>query len=356
MYAEETDKQLYRFAYSACAGISAAPKARNDRKQAEQDMLACIEGIEEEQGTLIFIDEIFVYVNHAYTSCPAEIYLSGPMPKYSFVRGGFPTEEMLSSGIRYVVLGDGRKHETYKRSGKDYILIQGEEYEVTGYVSAPNSGILSDTILLFYDCVSDNIVDSLCEYYLGENFVVNYMSDTNPEAETLMMDHLYTLVGDSKSEYDYILESDTYYFITSSGADKNYFSNAEHVLRYKSFANLIYMFCIIMIMFVLWLWMTQRKEEFAIRKEFGYSPFKLSVMVLIEIVELLFVAALLAELVIAAIAFAGKELYVLEIGNVYSRFLRQANFICISLILVGAIPFIKLYIEKPAVLLNRGKK
>ncbi len=355
--AEETDKLLYKFTYGATVSVGAATEAGYNRKQAKQDMLACIEGITEEQNTLIFISVFCVYVNYAHTSCMAEIYLSGPMPKYSFVKGGFPTEEMLSSGMRYVVLGDGMRHNTYRKSGKDYILIQGDEYEVTGYVSAPNSGILSDTILLFYDAIGSNVIDSLCEYYISESFVLQYMSDTNQAVYTLMMDYLHTLVLNSKSEFEYVLESDVYKFITSDGARKHdYSSNAEQVLRYQRFARLIYIFCIIVIMFVLWLWMVQRQEEFTIRKTFGYSVFKLWGMVLVEITELILVSAILSELVIAVIAFVDKDMYVFKIEDAYSRFLMEVCFIYISLIIVGIVSFINLCTKKPVTLMNKGKK
>lgn len=355
--AEETDRRLYEFTYGASVSVGGAAEAGDNRKQAKEDMLACIEGIAEEENTLIFLSVFNVYVNDAHTGCTAEIYMSGPMPKYSFVKGGFPTEEQLSSGMRYVVLGDGMKHNTYRRSGKDYILIQGDEYEVTGYVSAPNSGILSNTILLFYNAMGSNIIDTLCEYYIGDPFIVQYMSDTNQAAYTHMMDYLHTLVPASKSESEYVLESDVYKFIVSDGAEKHdYSSNAEQTLRYQSFAKLIFVFCIIVIMFVLWLWMVQRQEEFAIRKAFGYSAFKLWVMVFIEIAELILVAAVLSELVIAVIAFVDKDMYVFKIGDVYSRFFREVSFIYICLIIVSILSFINLCIKKPVVLMNKGKK
>lgn len=355
--AEETDKRLYKFTYGATVSVGGTACAGDNREQAKQDMLACLEGIAEEENTLIILSVFDVYVNDAHTGCTAEIYLSGPMPKYSFVKGGFPTEEMLSSGMRYVVLGDGMKHNTYRRTGKDYILIQGDEYEVTGYVSAPNSGILSNTILLFYDAMGGNIIDTLCEYYLSESFIVQYMSDTNQAAYTHMMDYLHTLVPSSESQWEYVLESDIYKFVTSDGANKhNYSSNAEQVLEYQGFAKLIYVFCIIVILFVLWLWMVQRQEEFAIRRAFGYSAFKLWFMLLVEIAELILIAAILSELVIAVLAFTDRGLYVFKIGDFYTRFLREACFIYISLMIVSIVPLIKLCTDKPIMRMNEGEK
>jgi len=338
---EETDIKKCSFEEGACFSVVPAVAGYiPDKDILNNDIDALLKNIEGENNTLIYILEIAPYINEQHGMASADIYLSGPMPKYDFVYGGFPSEKVLNSGNLCVVLGINKKDYTYRRAGQYYINIEDEEYLVTGFVSAQNSRILDNEVLLFYDCVGNNVRDSLYNYYLSSTLTINYESDVNADVYTLM------------NNYVDKCPSDTYIFYMSHGSVDKKYSTAVKNPVYKQFSNLIYIFCIIMIFFVIELWMMRRKEEYAIRKAFGYTNAKLFKMVFYELLCMLLAAIVLSEAFLAILSYLDTGLYVLEISDIYNRFVMEVIFGAVTLLLVSISPLLKLIKYRPAQLMS----
>lgn len=341
---EDTDIKKCSFKEGACfVAVPTVDGYIPDNDILNDDIDALLKNIEGESNTLIYILQIVPYINEQHGMASADIYLSGPMPKYDFVYGGFPSEEVLSSGNLCVVLGINKKDYTYRRNGKYYIKIEGEEYLVTGFVSAENSRILDNEVLLFYTCVGNNVKDSLYNYYLSGTLGINYESDVNTNVYTLMKNYVDKC------------PSDTYTFYVSQGAmDKNYSTAVKNPV-YKLFSDLIYIFCIVMIFFVIEFWMMRRKEEFAIRKAFGYTNAKLFKMIFYELLCILLAAIVLSETFLAVLSYLNTGLYVLEISDIYNRFVMEVIFGVVTLFSVSISPLLKLLKYRPAQLMSEVK-
>lgn len=348
--AEKKDIAACQYQYTACFCATPAVEAGFERATLVEGMHTLIDGIKGTSDILVYISQIDVYLDHIYAGCLADIYVDGQMPKYSFIRGSFPTEEQLQSDGRYVVLGINKRDAVYKRDGRDYILIQGEEYEVTGYVSAENSRISDNEILLFYSCISDKIKDSLLGYYMMARLNIIYESDENSEVDTYMMNYLHSLGVYAGEEG----ESERYNVMVSHSVDRMY-STADPLPMYGTLAKLIYVFCIVMLFYVMELWMRHRQEEFAIRKAFGYSDARIIGLVTLQTAKLLLMAVILSELIISLLTFADIGIYVLNTKDICDRVVREAVFSALTFILVSIIPFVRICTEKPTVLLSRGK-
>ncbi|MDE6025980.1 MAG: ABC transporter permease [Lachnospiraceae bacterium] len=351
--AEQKDIEACQYQYTACFYASPTENANvcPERDALTQDMLTLLDGIKE-TGDIV-VHTSFINVNlGVYGVCTANIYFDGQMPKYRLVKGDFPTEEQLQSDGRYVVLGINKKDATYRRDGRDYILIQEDEYEVTGYISAKNSTILDNKILLFYSSIGDRIKQNLLDYYRMAMLNIIYESDTNSETYTYMSDYIHSL--DAYEEEYGTYESSNYNIMVSDSGEQ-WYSTAEPLPMYGTWSKLIYLFCIVMLLYVMELWMQQRREEFAIRKAFGYSDAKIMGLIMAQMAKLLLVAVVMSELIISLLTYADVGIYVLNTKDIFDRVVRELIFAILTFLFVSIIPFIRICTEKPMVLLCRGK-
>lgn len=347
--AEQKDIEACEYQYTACFCASPTANASLERDVLTKDMLALLDGIKGTGDVAVYTS--FININlGVYGLGTANIYFDGKMPKYRLIKGNFPTEEQLQSDGRYVVLGINKKDMTYRRNGRDYILIQEDEYEVTGYISAKNSRILDNKILLFYSCMGDRIKNNLLDYYRMGALNIIYESDTNSGVYTYMWDYLHNLDAYEK-EY---AADESVYNIMVSDLGEQWYSTAAPLPMYGTWAKLIYVFCIVLLFYVMELWMQQRKEEFAIRKAFGYSDIKIMGLVMVQMAKLLLIAVILSELIISLLTFADVGIYVLDTKDIFDRVVRELIFVISTFILVSIIPFIRIYTEKPTDLLQNS--
>lgn len=98
--------------------------------------------------------------------------------------------------------------------------------------------------------------------------------------------------------------------------------------------------------------MMRRKEEYAIRKAFGYTNAKLFKMVFYELLCMLLAAIVLSEAFLAILSYLDTGLYVLEISDIYNRFVMEVIFGAVTLLLVSISPLLKLIKYRPAQLMS----
>lgn len=343
--AEQKDIEAHEYEYAACFFASPTANVSDKRDVLMEDMLAMLDNAVGTDDIVVRTGGFNVNMG-AHGSCLANMVFRGRMPKYHFVKGNFPTEEQLQSDGRYVVLGISKKDAAYIKAGRDYILIQGEEYEVTGYISAEHSRILDNEVLLFYDGVGDSVKKNLLDYYRMGALAFIYESDTDSEAYTYMLDYAAHLGGYPEEKQK------ERYSITVSDFVQGLYSTAAPLPMYGIWAKLIYAFCIILLFYVMDLWMQQRRKEFAIRKACGYSGARIMGLVMGQTAKLLVVAVILSELIISLLIVADVGIYVLNTRDILDRVVWELLFAISTFILVGIIPFIRIYTEKPADLLQ----
>lgn len=343
--AEQKDIEACEYEYTACFCASPTADVSFERDVLMEDMLDMLDNTAGTDDIVVRTGSFDINIG-AHGRCLAYIVFPGQMPKYHLVKGKFPTEEQLRSDGRYVVLGINRKDAAYKKAGKDYILIQGEEYEVTGYISAERSRILDNEVLLFYDCVGDSVKKNLLDPYMMNALPIVYESDTDSETYTYMLDYITHLGGYPEEKQK------ERYNVTVVDFMPIWYTTSEPLSAYAIWAKLIYAFCIILLFYVMDLWMQQRRKEFAIRKACGYSGTKIMGLVMGQTAKLLVVAVVLSELIISFLIFADVGIYVLNTRDIFDRVMRELLFVISTFILVSIIPFIRIYTEKPADLLQ----
>lgn len=355
---EKEDITNNTYEYGANLMIAPASHLVFSKEDIMEDFLSVIGRVQAVDGCFIYLPGLVAYIDDNFTQSIVDIYVSGDMPKYPIVRGGYPTAQMLASGNRYVVLGVNHKKLTYKQNGKDYIKIEGEPYEVCGYISTNNSRILDNEILLFTGCLGDKLLDCLYYQYISGMVFLSYNSDDIGEVEVIAEQFVRTLAASDEEnvsgDVTMHFENDRVQFELSYGAYDRLFSTAVKAPEYRQFTNLIYIFCIMLTIFMFELWILKRKKEFAIRKICGYTNGKLFLMLVQETLIALLAALFISELLMFAIDYISAGIAMFHSKQVYYRFVMGAFYVFFTMLLTCIYPFFQLCVRNPVKLMERA--
>ena len=128
-------------------------------------------GLLQQESVMAMADAVRLYIDAEYAEHWCSVVFSrGEGLKLPLCEGRYPTEEELQKGELMVVLGKTGKEKTYQRNGADYILIDGEEYRVTGYCSGIRSTIANRLTILFYPCFDERVKEGLLS--AGETYSI----------------------------------------------------------------------------------------------------------------------------------------------------------------------------------------
>ncbi|MGN0514857.1 MAG: ABC transporter permease [Lachnospiraceae bacterium] len=166
----------------------------------------------------------------------------------------YPVREV--SGSRGVVIGKSIEQYCYsKDEGKaQYIVIDGREYQVEGYVESTYSDVLNGKVIL----KTDNPKEISC-LANADTLVLNYGS-YSMDAEDCVRGFS-NQFGDKYSIY-YEKESDKYIEIGSANAEEEFYMT-------------ITLFAMINCVVISEFWIMRRKQEIIIRKLWGYGNIRL---------------------------------------------------------------------------------
>ncbi len=357
---ESEDITNNTYKYGANIVVTPAYHSEYSKEDRIGDLLEVIGSVQAVAGCYVCLPSLPAYIDDNFAQSIVDIYISGDMPKYPIVSGSYPTEQMLASGHRYVVLGIDKKALTFNRNGKDYIKIEGESYEVCGYISADNSRILDNKVLLFAGCLGDKMLDCLYYQYISGLVFLSYHSDDIQDVYSIAEQLVYTLaVPDEENMSESVVlhfENDRVQFELSNGPYEGLFSTAVKAPEYKQLTNLIYLFCIMLTIFVFEFWIIKRKKEFAIRKVCGYTNGKLFMMLVKETFIALITALFISELLMFFIDYAGVGIPMFHSRQVYYRFVMGSFYVFITMLLTSVYPFIQLCVKNPVKLMEYADK
>lgn len=296
------------------------------------NMYECMDAFRLKDCTTSIVENIF-YLNAANSCYMTDVIVSGENYFLPIIKGSYPSRERLSTGEPCAVLGQDLYKLTYNQNGKTYIDIHGEKYEVTGFVSAPNSAIYDHRVILFFDCLGAKAKADL-EYYfhaIGFNIIIsNETISARAISEQLDPD-----------DYTYIL----YHFSRFVESDSVPF-------QYRQYADLIYVFSIITIILIVYLWMLLRKREFAVKKAFGYSSFKLLYEITSEIIVMISVAVILSEVTLMIFNLLSRELIWFSSERLIFRLINIFKYTITTLPVLMIVPAISLFVNNPIKLLT----
>lgn len=281
----------------------------------------------------ISIIDLSLYMDDFGSSYMADIIISGEDFLFPLYTGSYPTEERLATGKPCAVLGRKLYQYTYKRDNIRYIRICGDEYEVTGFVSAKNSSIYNHRIILFSKCLGEGARKDI--YYFRDSRGLVLKACSNFITEDEMMEYFKSYVdvpdyGISKL-YEYRR------FLETSSVDE----------QYRTYASIIYVFSILMVVLIVNLWMLEHKREYAVKKAFGFSNMKLIAEFAKELIAMLGVAIVLAEGCVLMMAVIEKELILFNEERFMEILICLSNYILRTLPILLIVPLVILVKDNP---------
>jgi putative ABC transport system permease protein len=211
----------------------------------------------------------------------------------------YPIEQVDADGD--VVIGKALEEYTFEKEGKQYILIDGEEVRVAGYVSSDNSGLMDNKIIFdsgVYKAKSLIGDGGAAVFELGSN-----CQDLGSELNDFYLENV--------SQYNLYYEKiDNKYIDVSSSADD------------EKFYMIIAAFAVINCITISELWIERRKNEIVIKKLFGFSGGRIFRMLygqMLAISGVATVAVLIIQSIISAVNddYAGISLYKLACAAVF---------------------------------------
>lgn len=249
----------------------------------------------------ISIVDISLFLDDTGYCYMSEIIISGDDYLYPLVKGSYPSESRLATGKPCAVLGKKLHRLTYKKDGKRYIKICGDEYEVTGYISMKESSILDHRLVLFNECLGKGVTDNL--NYLADAMGLICIAGYNYGGQQDLENGL----ADVCQRYDNTMAYGDYHrFVESEKADK----------RYISYARLLFVFSLVTLIMFGSLWMLQYRREIVIRRAFGYSVFRILLGLAVRIIVLIIASIISTELIYIIIRYASSDLLIINKGSV----------------------------------------
>lgn len=229
----------------------------------------------------VMADAISAYVDAKYNECWARAVLfPGDGLKYHLCEGRYPTEEELKQGKPVVVLGRAQKPYTYQKDGEDYILILGEEYQVVGYCSGIHTTVLNYTYLFFYPCLGSQLRKELLQ--AGDTWMLHLVLSSDTKSVNSLYESVKTQLEAQGFQVGELTELPLDY------------TGAQYKTQHKLFSYLIYGFSMFITIVIIQYWIYQRTFEFAIRRIYGYTRFRLLLHIGKELCVLLVIAGVIA--------------------------------------------------------------
>ena len=299
----------------------------------------------EDDEVNVFIIDIDARLNDYGVTTLADVYILGDEPKYPLVKGNYPENKSLDE--KYIILGINRKKYTYKQNNLEFINVSNEQYTVTGYMSTLRSHYLDNEIIIYNSNFEGELWNYINNYLKMGMLQIVFLSDTNSNIEKIVNDFTNNIQDNSNGALEsYVLSYKDNLKMTSSYVPP---------IKYKTWAWLSYFFSIVTTTFMCQYWMMCRKKEFAIKKIFGFSIFKIISQFLLETLYLMIIGVLFGIIFIVANNIFARGLGVFNI-EIFSYVIGIViGYVVISLIFVSIYPIIRLSRLKSVELINKKR-
>lgn len=298
-----------------------------DSRDLDLDYLA---GLLQQESVMAMADAVRLYVDARYGESWCNVVFSqGEGMKLPLCEGRYPTEEELQRREPVAVLGKSMKSDTYQKNGADYILIDGEEYRVTGYCSGIRTTIANHNTILFYPCLGERVKEDLLSAGETYSIVMTLNSDgtsVNP---------LYERVKNGLEEQGYRTGGLSEY--------PSFFFASQYREEHQWFAYLIYGFCLFVIIVILQYWLYQRNFEFAIRRICGYTRLRLVGYIGRELGGLLLLSGGIAVVLYGGIGLVYYFWKGILLADLWITALRTIGIIMVTFILLMIYPMWNIY-------------
>lgn len=297
----------------------------------------------EVEDAYISIADFTVYIDSILASALVQVEISGEnLRDYPLISGYIANNNSMNHEDRTAVVGKDIKKYTDSRNGYDYITILGEEYKVTGYLAASNSGIFDNTILLLSNNLGDNFIKALKVGLYSGNVSVCTRSNTKAGMDAFI------------NRIEELADTNEIYF--QKMPDSNFYSTEVKPDSYKKTMMLIYIFCVISIIFSVELWIFERNKEISIRKTYGESMPRIVYRIYKELFILLSISGIIAVIFQIVIDLCMREVMAYSLSKTW--FMIQNLVICVVVTSIIAMikPIHMILLYKPKRILDSAYK
>lgn len=221
------------------------------------ETITLVPDIEVEQGNLI-LSGMDVSIANSVNTVPLELVMSSKEEiKHDFLWGE------LSDKKNTVVIYESLGNYTYEKNGNVYIIIEKEEYRVTGVIKETAKDYYDYGCFMFYDSASENLREYASAYYsdIWNLNMVEFFSDAPISKEQLqyVIDWCKTWCGEKEVAFE---------LGTDMEEDVDY--NEKDWMSFY-FSIVLLVFSLVNCMVIANTWIERRRKEFIIRKTYGES-------------------------------------------------------------------------------------
>ena len=306
-----------------------------------EDFNELFKGLSNTSG--IIVNGLMFHVNgseiNSFASVSAEWFADDAGWHYPVAEGRYFTSEEIQRKKKVIMIGSGYKDCAWKKNGKEYVTIKGEDYQVIGIVGFQNQRSVWD-YRLFMPCTA------LPEEYIQEISAVGqenisfilYAENSNPEKDVeniekngkkLYRDFSLTYIGEAQVENvmsNIIASQDNIFLVAVIG----------------------YVVTVLFAINIVVLWSEKRRYEMIVRKSFGYTNSMIARMILGEILGVAFISSLLSVAIqeILSVVVGQIAEYTLEIY--WQNILVGIVVVFLTAILTTIWPVIKISRIQPA--------
>lgn len=275
----------------------------------------------------IIVNGLTEYVGEIEMPRLIEISMTDSIYKYPIITGRYPNcNDLRNENTPCLVLGKAMKRYTYRKNDNDYILVNNSEYIVTGYIGLKTSNILDYSVILFYSNVSEEIKKDI--YYYGDKMgvMVHFLSDISEDA----VDE----IENNAIDNNYVRTE-----------DELFFASGQKEKIYRIMAMCIYLFSVVLIVLVMYYSYIIRRKEYAIKRTFGYSYFKLLWDIFIVFMIYIFMGVILSQGLV--ILVSGLDAVVSDIKSIISdNVVGVLKYVVSTVLLVMIVPAVQLRKEE----------
>lgn len=252
---------------------------------------------EQLSGVNVKLTDVYVKSNTSGTSWPLTVIVKSNIPERIWQTNG----ERFTMQCDEPAVAAGRYRSDYaiEDNGKRYVYLENRErFLLAEELGLEDSDFLDDLLIMRWQDVPHDWMDSI---FLKEGIKVclqseNYISDE--------------LVNEAAA-----FVSDCFEECRMSAARKNT-EASDNVYLSKSKLSVpmwMYIFCAVILVQISFFWIKSRKKEILIRRMFGYSVVRIMLLLALDLLKLLFLAAILF-FIIQAVFFERITLHTADIA------------------------------------------
>ncbi|GAA4721577.1 ABC transporter permease [Brevibacillus fulvus] len=227
------------------------------------DVFAIFTGISEQTG--VILEQVSMFHNGSMSRVIPEYWTKQVHQRFPLVRGRYINEEDIRNGEKVALVGQGRLDDLVTKNGKEYIVLDHEDYQVVGIIGVREKMTKAiDSKIVIPATSLSHIAESKWRSKNTLSFTIhNLYKDTYPDEKQI------------KQNAKRLFPGVTYKTSPSPGSGGMITAHAGDEI---AISLMVYALTILNAINLTSYWIQERKYEIGIKKAFGYSNFDIIFM------------------------------------------------------------------------------